>query len=637
MSPPVPYRRRPRPPVQDQLDLFGDCSTSRGEAPIEVASPEHTVVVTAPEAITAPLIKGSLIQREPRAPSPPKPAIINSLADVLRAVEAAAEPEPARDGMRSAVKMVGKVLDRPLGEISAEPPILAKLLGGANPALVRMTRNRWIRVRSQLRSALAEAGVKVFPGRCTAKLSPAWKALSDRLVGQRLKYGLSRLVSYFSREGIEPEHIDAERLAEFQRALVSTSLDADAAANFNTIARLWNEAAETIDGWPQARAEPGSDLRRFSGAWADLPAGYRADSEAFLTHTGNQDRTADDYAPSVKPSTIRSRKKGLRVLGSALLNAGVAKEDLVGLATLVDLANARAALRWLIERNGGETSPQIGNLAYLIRTIARHWVKVGPEHDAALKKLVSQVYEKQRGMKPKNRERLRQFDLVENRFALLGLPGRVFTEVARSDRGGKGEAVRVTMALAVELLTVGAMRIDNLVGLEVERHLKVVRRGSQISRHIAIPEAETKTGVAFEIALAPESAALLATYLERYRSRVYAGPSAYLFPGRGGARRSTGSFSNLLTKFVKRETGLTMHAHLFRHLVGKLHLEANPNDIETVRQILGHTTTRITLGSYAEIRNAAANRAYDATLKRDREAGAHLRVTSTKKPRKGSK
>ena len=41
--------------------------------------------------------------------------------------------------------------------------------------------------------------------------------------------------------------------------------------------------------------------------------------------------------------------------------------------------------------------------------------------------------------------------------------------VKRRDRGRRGDAVRVKVALAIELLTVAPMRIRNLAGLELER------------------------------------------------------------------------------------------------------------------------------------------------------------------------
>ena len=41
---------------------------------------------------------------------------------------------------------------------------------------------------------------------------------------------------------------------------------------------------------------------------------------------------------------------------------------------------------------------------------------------------------------------------------------------------------------------------------------------------------------------------------------------------------------------IRRETGLVMHVHLFRHLAGKLSLRMDPGNYEQVRRLLGHRT-----------------------------------------------
>jgi integrase len=545
---------------------------------------------------------------------------IATLADVLRELEAAPEPTRKHGEMRSAVKMVGKVLGRPLRDIPANPAELRKSLAAANPAQAAMTRYRWIRVRSLVLAALGAVGLDVMPGRDAGGLSPAWLELAGKLPTKRLRIGLSRLMSFFSRRSLAPEDIDATHLERFKIALGTASLDPAPQTTFNSAARLWNEAADIVEGWPRAHAKVEADPRRYSLAWDAFSEPFVADVRAFLDHGGSQDPLSDDYVKSVRPATIEGRQRMIRQFASALVNSGFPVEGLTSLGVLVEPANAKAAFRYLLDRSGGTTSPQIANTSILLRTISRHWVKVPADADAAIQKLASALQVKSKGMRPKNRERLRQFDLDENLKALLLLPARVLEEVRRSDKGGKGEAVRVMMALAVEILTMAPMRLKNVVGLEVDRHLVTVRRAGKTSRHIVIPAEETKTEAPFEMALPLSSVALLDAYLTTYRERVCDYASPYLFPGRAGRRRSDTSFAALLTKFLKRELGVTMHTHLFRHLAAKVHLEARPEDIESVRQILGHTTTRTTLRAYAELKSDAAFRRYDETIMQRRDA-----------------
>jgi integrase len=514
--------------------------------------------------------------------------------------------------MRSALKMVAKVLDTPLKDLPSSPPKLGPLLYRANPALAHMTRTRWVAVVSLVRGALAEAGVEVMPGRDIDGLDPEWRALADKLPGRRHRYGLSSLMSFFSRSGVAPSAVDASALESFRDALATTSFDPTPLTTFNRVARLWNEAGEQVPEWPQPRAQRTPDPRRYSLPWDHFPPTFLEDVERFLGHTGNQNPLSADYAPSVKPSTTENRRQCLRQLASALVVSGFPVLKVTGLAALVEPDNATAALQFFLDRNGGKT-PQLENLAQLLCTIARHWVKA-PAHDKLLRQVTSNLRDERKGMTAKNRACMRQFTHLENRYALLTLPARVAEHVRRHDQDRKGEAVRLMLALAVEILIKGAPRINNLAGLEVERHLVRVRRAGKVHWHILVPEGETKTGVRFEMRISPETAKLLTSYLENYRERVCSPAGIYLFPGRGGGRRSTESFGQMITEFVNRETGLKMTPHQFRHLVGALHLQLHPEDIETVRQMLGHKSTRTTLKAYADIFTEAAQRRWDETI-----------------------
>jgi integrase len=76
-----------------------------------------------------------------------------------------------------------------------------------------------------------------------------------------------------------------------------------------------------------------------------------------------------------------------------------------------------------------------------------------------------------------------------------------------------------------------------------------------------------------------------------------------------------------------------MTAHQFRHLLGNSYLDANPNDTETARLLLGHAwtkTTRIYVGSQTR----RASRAYNDFLLKQREA---LKLRRTRQLRRRAK
>ena len=59
--------------------------------------------------------------------------------------------------------------------------------------------------------------------------------------------------------------------------------------------------------------------------------------------------------------------------------------------------------------------------------------------------------------------------------------------------------------------------------------------------------------------------------------------------------------------------------HQFRHLLAKIHLDANPGAYEGVRQLLGHKNMKTTTNFYAGIDTRRAGRAHADLIMRLRE------------------
>jgi integrase len=217
-------------------------------------------------------------------------------------------------------------------------------------------------------------------------------------------------------------------------------------------------------------------------------------------------------------------------------------------------------------------------------------------------------------MTPKNSRRLRQFDIDQNLYALLDLPGRVLAEVRRDDRGTQMDARRLMLAVAVALLTVTAMRIDNLASLEPERHFVRIGRDGATRTLLIIPAEEVKASKPIEAQLSPAIEHLLATYQRDYLPRLAAHSGGGLFLSRCGERCKANSLAVMVGRFIKREIGLEVNPHLFRHLAAKLVLADDPANIETARQLLGHSSTTTTERAYIELRTAPAYKRYETIV-----------------------
>ena len=550
-----------------------------------------------------------------------------SLADVLARVEADPALTPrSRADMLSALRTLRRVLGLSLAAVPADPALLRRHLADACPARVGVSAHRWHNIRSLTLKALGRAGVPTLPGRSGDALTGAWEQLSCLLPDPGTRYRLSRFMRHCSARSIEPAQVDAAAFAGFRQALRAMSLNAKPDALHRAACLAWNGATERTPGWPGQAVPVPSFSRRYALDWDSFPAAFGTDCRAFLDHGANQDPFADDYAPSVKLSTVAMRRKQILQLASVLVLAGTPVQGITGLACLVAPDNARLALRFLRDRAGGRESKYLHQQALLLKTVARHWVKAPARDVDLLRQFAARLAPRQVGMVERNRAKLRQFDDPGNVGRLLGLPARVFDELALRDRGLRQDALRAMFALAVELLIVAPMRVSNLVGLQLGRHLVTSpgRHGGIV--HLRIPPAETKTGEPFEALLRARTVGLLTTFTGRYRGRLTAVPSSTLFASPGGGTRDAVTFGQALGAFVRRETGLLVNPHLFRHLAVKLLLDENPGDIETARRILGHRSSATTERAYADRSAAAAHRRYDDMIDRRRSTSSEGRA-----------
>lgn len=548
-----------------------------------------------------------------------------TMADVLLALPGTALSPRQKTDMASAVRSLCKVLNRPPAGLSTDVSALAKLIAEASPLSTGMTKGRWARIRSLALTALRTCGVNVLPGRSADQLSEAWALAVSTLESTRQRYGLSRLARYMSQRGVTPQEVGEAHFAAFRDDLLTKSLLPNPEATYRLAVRIWNEAAEGVPDWPDQIIALEADPRRHSLPWESFAPGLRADVEMFLNRSRNPNPLSDDYSKPVAPKTIEERRKQIRQLASALVSSGFPSEKLTNLSVLVTKPNAEAALSYLYDRLGQTKTKHLASMARLLQTIARHWVK-SREDDAWLTRVASNLTVPTAGMVEKNRRRLAQFDLPENVTALLKLPSRVLREAERRASGEREEALRVMHAVAVEILTMAPMRLENLTALELGKHLIEIRRGGARMTKIVIPSEETKTKAPFEVALPAESQALIDRYIADYRPLISDQSGPFLFPGPRGACRSPIAFSGAIPKFIRRETGLVMNVHLFRHLAGKLYLEANPSDIETVRRILSHRTSTTTLRSYTELASGQAIKRYDDLIARLRKADEPMAI-----------
>jgi integrase len=230
----------------------------------------------------------------------------------------------------------------------------------------------------------------------------------------------------------------------------------------------------------------------------------------------------------------------------------------------------------------------------------------------------------------RNRAVLRQIDNPARRHDLLTFPQTVLAEVRRLPEITYRSAIRVQIALSVELLLMTGIRRANLAGIHIEHHLRWTRSPRGNTVHLVFDEHETKTGIALAYELPQVSVSLLEVYLRDYRPVLTGPENRFLFPGRGTGAKAAHRLSEQIRDQVYEQTGLKVTTHSFRHLDVKLMLEENPTNYERPRQFLGHRSVATTATYYAGEERAAHVKLYDNLVERQRTP---MVPTSLRKPK----
>ncbi len=524
-----------------------------------------------------------------------------------------------------AFNCMAEVFGRDSANVPTDVETLRPLIANALPATASVSQKRWARARSLVTTYLRRSGVELEPGREVAGHSQAWADLMAR-ASMLNRLPQSRFASFCTRLGVEPSDVTVATFDLFANALQSRSLKENYEAISRNTVTHWNRCVAEVEGWPTIVVPQARHARYFSEVWQAYPASFQAEVNAFLARGEKPRRFSKAYRRPIRSITASLYRRQLRVAASLLVESGFPIEQLTSLKVLVTIENVERLTEQHIKRRGQKVSGSLVQCAELLVRAAVFsecddtWVrmlKVGASNLA--RDRTEQVGA--RGMVKRNRERLRQFDLRSNRKALLALPDVVFAQ-ARQTKVDVRVSRRVMLAMAVELELATALRGSNLSTLEINRHFNEVRRGRSSIRHVVIPASEMKGKEEFEMALPARTVALLDEYLTVYHPVLSPEISPYLFPNRFGKKRDGAHFAKSISDFIRLETGIKMHLHLFRHFAVKLHLEHNPEDIESARRFLQHKSSRITLGHYAEVRSERANARWHATLDAERRGSS---------------
>ena len=535
-----------------------------------------------------------------------------TIADLRRRIEddQSVSPNQRRD-LVSAIKRTAALFGRTPESISAHPATIRRLFEAKTAGELGLTPKTYANIRAALGQAIRLYGPAVPQLTKRLPMAPVWQELLRKIPRDYQRQGLYRLATYSSAMGITPTDVRSETLRGLYEALEAEELVKKPRNILKLTISSWNRAVRETAGWPQIRLSTPFAREPWTLPLSAFPVGFQSE----VTGWARRMRHPDPFAPDAPPRPLREATVDHRILQFRQFASSLVHDDQVRISDVTSISvllvpeRFKQGLRSFIQRAGGKPTPNIRNLANALRFIAKHHCKFDPD---TLKELEEACRKLGRGspgqMTPKNRERLRQFDDELNIDRLLSIADAEMARAGR-EKNPLRAAKRCERALAWGLLASYAPRLRTLRTLKVSDI--IFMRGRP--KFLSIRADETKNDNPLEFELTDQVAGLAHAFLTTYRPRLPGAEGPYLFPGMKGGPRSKNAMYESICKTAK-DAGLVMNPHLFRHALGKIAIERNPDAIFTVSRVLGHKSINTTLSHYLGTESKAAGKHLDSIL-----------------------
>jgi integrase len=322
-----------------------------------------------------------------------------------------------------------------------------------------------------------------------------------------------------------------------------------------------------------------------------------------------------------------------------LVQSGQFKPDqLRSLDVLCRPQSFKLVMERLVAERGGKASGYVEQVAVTLTQAARECGRLSNDEIRQVEQLRYKVYRRRlrdtaADVHP-DQAILDELDEPGRLDALLSLPARTMAGLGKIKQPDTKTALVVQGAVALELWLACPLRISNFSALRMDQHIHEVKVGRRTRVLVRLAGDETKNGKPYEGYLHDAASDLLRQYLREYQPLIGGGDCPWLFPGRSGSHKHANVISKQMKKFIWDGAGIEFHPHLIRKIVTKLILDADPNNIEIARILLGHSDTRATRQAYTQAQNREAQRRYVDALEQRRLAALTLIDTSQPRERR---
>jgi integrase len=540
-----------------------------------------------------------------------------SFADLISAIEQATElSEQRRRHWVCSLRQTAKWLDRPAEVIPARWNAVQISVGQLHHARVGVTAKTLANHKSNLRAALRWFGKEQGVPQQGARLSTEWAGFRDLLDGGA-RERLYSFIRYCSARRIGPSSVDDKNFDEYWRYRTETTALASNNTARRFMARAWNACVGAIDGWSLQRlTEP--PIKKAEPAWDAFPEGLRRDLDRYFEGLAKPHRSLNGKRiQPCGPVTIRTRRAELVAMARMAVRLGVPIESLTSLAALLHPDVIERVIDAYWRKNGDEPKTATIDLGWKALRMAR---ETGCLDQAELDRLdeirVALEHHRRAGLTPKNLHLVRQV-LTEGVWnSVVSLPN-VLMKQARADYDHAPIKAGITaqLAVAIAILTFAAIRLSNLVGIELGKNL--IRPGGLNTPYwLVFPHYDVKNRVDLNFQFDQPLTDLIDEYVHEYRPALLRGSnSSWLFPGEGGGPKHRLQFSKQITVRIQKAIGLRLTVHQFRHAAAAIYLKHRPGDYETVRRLLGHRSIQTTIDFYCGLQTTQATEQFGKLIR----------------------
>jgi integrase len=555
--------------------------------------------------------------------------------DLLRFLDGADLKANRRRDLKSAINRASEMARVAPTALPVDPVALRGILQQIRPAAHGLKQKTWSNVRSLLGASLHIAGLADPMGQGLAQQSPAWAPLLLSIrENKRLSHGLAAFANWCVTNGISPEGVDDAAVQRFLSRLETRTLCPRPRDVARRVPKLWNEAREKFEAWPRQQLSALSfRAPRQRLSWEDLSESVQVDAQAYLKMRAEPDVFDERPNAPRRPlaqSTLHQQSEHLRLSASVVVESGIPLKEISCLADLVQPERFKTILRYYHERGNGQPNAFAVSLAKTLIQVAKYHVGASEDELRRLKAIANKLPAVPRDLTEKNKALLRELKSERRRAKLLFLPEELISEVTKTLATARVDFVKAQVAIAVDILLATPLRPQNLSRLNWARYFSEPD-GPNGPTLLHIPKVETKSGKQdYDAEIPNHVARRLRWYRRHILPSLNADPSGDLFVTAKGKRKLQDTLTDQMIRVIENYVGIHMTPHQFRHFCAVSYLEANPEDTETARALLGHTSskmTRIYVGSGSQ----RASRAYNQFVFEQRDA---LKLKAERRPRR---